>query len=309
MGEQRLANLTKQIAGGCRISQGNVLYVGAERARCFIHTQNVASSRNQTSQRLYRHLPARFLIRTNAAAENQVTDSDREAQEAPAAEGAIRFAYDLKEPAAQVAGDDVLLQIRAWREIFMRLGGVGQTPDRYQGLGFGNLSARDPDQPEEFVITASQTGGVRHLTDEDLTRVVGCNLDRFWVDAEGSQPPSSETLTHAMIYAADPRIEWVFHCHCPELWQAAVALALPTTARDVDYGSPEMVVAVAELLAGHHSRPLVFATLGHEDGIFACGSTARDTGGLLVSYLARSLQVAPLEESDPEEPENADDSP
>ena len=62
---------------------------------------------------------------------------------------------------------------------------------------------------------------------------------------------------------------------------------------------------LAELLAGHRSRPLVFATLGHEDGIFACGSTARDTGGLLVSYLARSLQVAPLEESDPDEPEDA----
>ena len=217
----------------------------------------------------------------------------------PAAEGAIRFAYDLKPPTTQVAGDEMLQQVRAWREILIRLGGVGQSPERYQGLGFGNLSARDPEQPEEFVITASQTGGVQHLTDEDLTRVVGCNLDRFWVDAEGEQPPSSETLTHAMIYAADPRVQWVFHCHCPELWQVAVRLALPTTARDVDYGSPEMVLAVAELMASHHSRPLVFATLGHEDGIFSCGATARDTGGLLVSYLARALQLQP---DVPEEP-------
>lgn len=247
---------------------------------------------------MYRQLPARKLMETMT----DVTPADEEeaasgagaaGQEAaaePALEGAIRFAYDLKPATSQVAGDDVLQQIRAWREILVRLGGVGQTPERYHGLGFGNLSARDPQQPEEFVITASQTGGVRHLTDEDLTRVVGCNLDRFWVDAEGQQPPSSETLTHAMIYAADSRIEWVFHCHSPELWQAAVPLALPTTARDVDYGSPEMVLAVAELMASHHSRPLVFATLGHEDGIFSCGATARDTGGLLVSYLARALQ-------------------
>ena len=221
------------------------------------------------------------------------------------AEGAIRFAYDLKPATNQVASDDVLQQIRAWREILVRLGGVGQTPGRYHGLGFGNLSARDPEQPEEFVITASQTGGVRHLTDEDLTRVVGCNLDRFWVDAEGEQPPSSETLTHAMIYAADPRVEWVFHCHSPELWHAAAPLALPTTARDVDYGSPEMVLAVAELMASHHSRPLVFATLGHEDGIFSCGATARDTGGLLVSYLARALQLEapPGEEPGAETPD------
>ena len=79
---------------------------------------------------------------------------------------------------------------------------------------------------------------------------------------------------------------------------------------DVDYGSPEMVVAVAELMAAHHSRPLVFATLGHEDGVFACGATARDTGGLLVSYLARALQLPSAvpavdpasEEDDPDEP-------
>ena len=239
---------------------------------------------------MYRQTLARKLIGTK----REVTDREQgETATEPAAEGAIRFAYDLKPPATQVAGDDMLLQIRAWREILIRLGGVGQTPERYQGLGFGNLSARDPEQQEEFVITASQTGGVRHLTDEDLTRVVGCNLDRFWVDAEGEQPPSSETLTHAMLYAADARIEWVFHCHLPELWQAAVQLALPTTALDVDYGSPEMVIAVAELLASHHSRPLVFATLGHQDGIFACGATARDTGGLLVSYLARALQFEP----------------
>jgi hypothetical protein len=222
------------------------------------------------------------------------------------AEGAIRFAYDLKPPESQIAGDDLFHQIRAWRQILIRLSLVGQTPDRYHGLGFGNLSARDPEQPEEFVITASQTGGVVHLGDEDLTRVTGCNLDRFWVESEGYQPPSSETLTHAMIYAADPRIEWVFHGHSPELWRNAAALALPCTAKDVDYGSPEMVLAVAELLGSHHSRPLVFATLGHPDGIFSCGSTARDTGGLLVSYLARalSIDVGDLDRDDADLPES-----
>jgi len=105
----------------------------------------------------------------------------------------------------------------------------------------------------------------------------------------GSEPPSSETLTHAMIYAADPRIGWVFHGHSPEIWQRAEALALPCTPVAVPYGSQEMVRAVAELLATHQSRPLLFATLGHTDGVFACGPTARDTGGLLVSYLARAL--------------------
>ena len=51
-----------------------------------------------------------------------------------------------------------------------------------------------------------------------------------------------------------------------------------------------MADAVAALLEENQSRPLVFVSLGHEDGVFACGATARDTGSLLVTTLARALQ-------------------
>ena len=119
--------------------------------------------------------------------------------------------------------------------------------------------------------------------------MVSFNLERFWVDACGTMPPSSETMTHAMVYAADSRIEWVFHCHSPEIWNQAEALALPCTDAEVAYGSTAMVAATAALMNTYHSRPLVFASLGHRDGVFACGPTARDTGGLLVSYLAKAL--------------------
>jgi hypothetical protein len=207
----------------------------------------------------------------------------------PETEGTIHFAYDLKKPEAAIADQALFIQLKSWRQILLRLGLVGQTPGRYQGLGFGNLSARDPDRPGEFIITASQTGAVADLEQEHITRVVGCNLQRFWVEAIGEQPPSSETLTHAMLYAADPRIEWVFHGHSPEIWERAEPLALPCTDPAVGYGSPEMVAATAELLANYQSRPLVFATRGHIDGVFSCGATARDTGGLLVSYLAKAL--------------------
>lgn len=214
------------------------------------------------------------------------TDADAPAD---ALEGVIRFAYALNPPEGPLADTKLFSQLKAWREIFLRLGLVGQDPERYQGLGFGNLSARDPERPEEFVITASQTGAVADLTQEHLTRIVHCNLERFWVEAIGTQPPSSETLTHAMVYAADARIQWVFHCHSAEIWQRTEALALPATEPSVRYGSVDMVSATARLLAAYHSRPLVFTTLGHTDGIFSCGPTARDAGGLLVSYLARAL--------------------
>ena len=204
-------------------------------------------------------------------------------------EGTIRFAYDLRSEDESILEEPLFGQLCAWRTILKNLNLVGQDPDRYAGLGFGNLSVRDPERAEEFVITASQTGGVRQLQQRHMTRISNCNLNRFWVDARGIQPPSSETMTHAMIYAADPRIHWVFHCHSPDIFSRVEELALPCTEAEVTYGSPEMVTAVAELLSNFHSRPLVFATRGHIDGIFALGPTARDTGGLTVSYLAKAL--------------------
>ncbi|NIP16376.1 MAG: class II aldolase/adducin family protein [Pseudomonadales bacterium] len=204
-------------------------------------------------------------------------------------EGVIHFAYDLQTPDGAVTEETLRDTLAAWRTIFRRLGVLGHDPERYGGFGFGNLSVRDPERPDEFVVTASQTSGQGGLRDRDLVRISGCNLERFWVDAVGHKPPSSETLTHAMIYAADPRIRWVFHVHSPEIWEHAEPLAIPCTAQEVAYGSPEMVRAVAELLEKHQSRPLLFATFGHVDGVFACGPTARDAGGLLVSYLAKAL--------------------
>lgn len=207
------------------------------------------------------------------------------------AEGSIRFAYSLQPPQGPVAPPHVLERLRGWRVVLKRLGLVGQEAGRYRGLGFGNLSARHPERPGEFFVTASQTGGVPDLEDADLVRISHCNPARFWVDAVGHQPPSSESLTHAMIYRADPDVAWVFHAHSPEIWERAEALSLPTTPDDVPYGSPAMAHAVADLLAARDARPLAFVTLGHRDGVFACGPTAREAGATLVDLLAQAVAL------------------
>jgi len=206
-------------------------------------------------------------------------------------EGVIQFAYNLEPPSGEPAPAELLAALNAWRSILRQLNMLGQEAGRYGGLGFGNLSARHAPGAGEFVISASQTGAAAELTDEHLVRVTNWNLERFWVEAQGHQPPSSETLTHAMIYAADPRISWIMHCHDPHIWRASDPLGLPHTPEHVRYGSPEMISAVALLLNDNQSRPLVFTTLGHEDGVFSCGPSARDSGGLLVSYLAKALSL------------------
>lgn len=204
-------------------------------------------------------------------------------------EGTIRFAYVLEQPDGPVAPPDLLAELNGWRATLGRLGLLGQEPTRYGGLGFGNASARHPERPDQFLVTASQTGALARLDQEHLVRITHANVARFWVDALGSQPPSSESLTHAMIYQADPGVGWVFHGHSPEIWRCAEALKLPATPPDVAYGSAEMAEAVAALLRAEPGRPLGFVTLGHRDGVFACGATAAAAGGALVSLLARAL--------------------
>lgn len=215
--------------------------------------------------------------------------TQRDSNLQPTGEGVIHFAYGLQPAAGPVADPDQYHDLSGWRAVLRRLALLGQDPDRYDGLGFGNLSARDPQLPGQFLITASQSSGKPRLSDEHLVRILQSNTERFWVDAVGHQPPSSETLTHAMVYQADPTIRWILHGHSPDIWQRAGDLGLPATAADVGYGTPAMVNAVAGLLATHSQRPLVFVTLGHEDGVFACGPTAPSTGAALVETLARSL--------------------
>jgi hypothetical protein len=212
-------------------------------------------------------------------------------QHPSADEGAIRFAYGLAPLAGTALPDAEFAAMRAWRRICKRLALLGRDPRRYGGLGFGNLSVRDPSDPTRFVITASQTGGARDLRAGDLVRIIGCNLTRFWVEAQGRKPPSSETLTHAMVYAADPAVRWVFHVHSPDIWRNTLRFGLPHTGRHVPYGTRAMADAVAQLLRDHVERPFVFTTLGHEDGVFACGTDARTTGLALIERLADALDA------------------
>jgi len=204
---------------------------------------------------------------------------------AGAAEGAIHFKYRLAaDPDASAEIED-FGRLRAWREILKQLKLIGRDRRRYDGYAYGNLSVRDR-ATGRFFVTASQTSDARLLRPDGLVRVDGWDAERFEVMATGSRPPSSESITHGMIYAADSEIVWIMHVHAPTIWHCAATLGLPRTPADVPYGSPAMADAVAALLARQRERPLVFATLGHHDGVFACGATANETGCAILRALA-----------------------
>ncbi len=207
-----------------------------------------------------------------------------------AAEGVIRFQYQLHDAPAPGTSAVTYSRLNAWRSILHRLSLVGQCPDRYDGYGFGNVSQRSFSDSNAFLITASQTGGKTVLSEDEWTAVQDIQLEDFCVSAVGRLPPSSEAMTHAMVYAADRSISCVLHVHSPDIWQQTTKLQLPCTPAQVPYGTPELAGHVRELLSRHTVRPLVFTTLGHEDGVFACGDSPDSAAHALLDVLARAVE-------------------
>ena len=209
-------------------------------------------------------------------------------------EGAIQFRYRLKHPTTDDSLDAALFdRMAAWRRVLTQLALIGRDPERYDGFAYGNLSVRDRRDPSRFFVTATQTGGAPRLLRSDVVRVDAWDVQRFEVDATGTVPPSSESITHGIIYAADAALAWIMHVHAPAIWRAAARLGLPVTAAEAGYGSPAMAHAVATLATLHTRRPLIFATVGHEDGVFACGSSADTTGTALIRVLSQSIVGMP----------------
>ena len=209
-------------------------------------------------------------------------------------EGVIKFEMDYRVAPALPA--EQLAELNAWRKMMYLTELIGQTPTRYGGYGFGNISCRidypcDSGQPP-FAITGTQTGGAADLSPLDYVVVTACYPELNRLLAEGPVKPSSESLTHGVIYAQDERIRWVMHAHSPHLWRNTAALDLPMTAADVAYGTPEMAAEVARLFRETDvAQRRIFGMAGHEDGIVSFGATAEEAGFVLLGWLARAFQL------------------
>lgn len=202
-----------------------------------------------------------------------------------AREGVITFALDFTP--APPPDDGRLAELEGWRTLLRRLGLLGQDPTRYQGLGFGNLSCR-AGEGDRFIISGTQTGGLERLGPEHWTTVTECRPEANRVAACGPLPPSSEALSHGVLYRADPRIRWVMHLHSPELFAAAGRLGLPVTDPSAPYGSPALAAEIARL-APAAGWPGLLVMGGHEDGVLAFGAAADAVGGRVVGALAAAL--------------------
>ncbi len=205
-------------------------------------------------------------------------------------EGVIK--YQLKHSQKTIADKFSLTEINAWRTVIFRLGLIGQIPGKYDNCGFGNISQRLATHSDQFIISGTQTGHLEQLRAEQYCQVVKAEPGANRIHSCGLCHPSSESLTHASVYAQESEIQAVIHVHCPEIWRHTAALDLPHTAADIAYGTVAMAAAVEQLFqSGRLKQCSLFTMLGHEDGVISFGKNLQEAAWLLIRHLALAIGI------------------
>ena len=155
------------------------------------------------------------------------------------------------------------------------------------GIGYGNISVR-VEEKNSFFITATQTGELKNLSEEFYTYISSYDFSKFSVTSQGRHQPSSEALSHAMIYQISPKINAVIHIHSKALWEfMKKSNSLYTTA---EYGTVAMVNEIASLYKNQNPfKESIFVMRGHEDGIMAFGKTVEEAELILFDIMRKYL--------------------
>lgn len=192
-------------------------------------------------------------------------------------EGYIKYRIFWKESGAKsFAGLPQLIKVR--NQLY-KSGMIGA----YQnGIGFGNISCRVKEN--KFIISGTQTGSVEKLNEKHFSMVEDCDLQKNELICSGPVKASSEAMTHFAFYVSDENIQSVIHVHHNALWKS-LSDQVPTTSKDIAYGTTEMANAIAEIIQSQNSTsPKIIVTAGHEDGIFTYGNSIENAFEDLMFY-------------------------
>lgn len=139
------------------------------------------------------------------------------------------------------------------------------------GIGFGNVSIRH--QGKEFIITGSATGGKQNLSTLDYCLVRSFDLKRNQVEAVGRTKASSESMTHGAIYSANEEIRSVIHFHQKRIFDSLLNNGAPKTEKSIQYGTPQMGLAMREIVKKSSLSNGFLVTEGHDEGVFVYASS------------------------------------
>ncbi|MEC4804807.1 MAG: class II aldolase/adducin family protein [Jaaginema sp. PMC 1079.18] len=181
-----------------------------------------------------------------------------------------------------------LTQLHSWRTQLYQKGFIGRYDN---GIGYGNLSIRSTTNPQQFIVSGTQTGGLPDLTAAHYTLVTTFDLERNTLTCRGEIKASSESLTHAAIYQANPDVCAVIHVHHRRLWECLMD-KVPTTPRHCAYGTPEMAYAIRDICQNPSlASPKILVMSGHEEGIITFGKDLAEAGTVLLAQYRKELAV------------------
>ncbi len=183
-----------------------------------------------------------------------------------------------------------IAELNQWRNQLYELGLIGEYDD---GIGFGNISIRYY-QPGQFIISGTQTGNLSTLNEHHYTRVTNFNLERNFLTCCGPIQASSESLTHATLYQANPTVNAVIHVHHLQLWENLM-YKVPTTDKNVSYGTPEMAKEILRLFREDNlMKTKILVMSGHEEGIICFGKNLQEAGNILLDKYSQLITAKPM---------------
>lgn len=192
-------------------------------------------------------------------------------------DGVIKFNCEWDDSPVEMFA--AFADLKSWRDRLFQMNLIGETA----GIGYGNISVRGAGR--SFMITATQTGRFPEIGLEHCAHVLDYDFKANRIVCRGRGRASSESLTHAMFYELSPAVGGVIHVHSRVLWRALQG-CVPTTGKDVPYGTREMSLEVRRLFnEGGLERERILVMAGHEDGVITFGRDLDDAGKTLMKYV------------------------
>ena len=186
-------------------------------------------------------------------------------------EGYIKFNCDWENKDILIP-KELYKTLEEERNRLYELGLIGVYPN---GIGFGNISVRACED-SSFFISGSATGQFRQLKPTHYALVYRFNLAENSIACSGKIKASSESMTHAAVYEALPDVRAVVHIHCLWLWTKLLKIC-PYTPAQIEYGTPEIALAVQKLASGFKpGDEKIIIMGGHQEGILAFGSNLHE---------------------------------
>jgi ribulose-5-phosphate 4-epimerase/fuculose-1-phosphate aldolase len=189
-------------------------------------------------------------------------------------EGYIKFVCNFEQESIDIP-QEIFDSLNKWRNVLWEKGWIGTYPD---GIGFGNISVRLP-KTNQFYITGSATGEFSTLQTKHYSLVEDCNIEKNMIWCRGLTKASSESMSHYVIYRTLPEVNAVVHIHHLRLWEKYSAV-LPTTANNVEYGTPEMAYEIERILKDIETNVIIMG--GHREGIISFADTLEKATGAML---------------------------